>query len=60
MADAVGNKAAKDYHFDVPAPDQGFFARGLGHTDWGMKNRISHLFSLRPATPSCWPSTTAI
>ena len=45
MADAVGNKAAKDYHFDVPAPDQGFFARGLGHTDWGMKNRISHLFS---------------
>ena len=45
MADAVGNKAAKDYHFDVPAPDQSFFARGLGHTDWGMKNRISHLFS---------------
>ena len=45
MADAVGNKAAKDYHFDVPAPDQGFFARGLGHTDWGMKNRISRLFS---------------
>ena len=29
----------------TPTPDQGFFAKGLGHTDWGMKNRISRLFS---------------
>jgi len=34
MADAVGNKAAKDYHLDIPAPEQGFFAKGLGHTDF--------------------------
>ena len=45
MADAVGNKAAKDYHIGTPTPDHGFFAKGLGHTDWGMKNRISRLFS---------------
>ena len=45
MADNVGNKAAKDYHLDVPAPNQDFFAKGLGNTDWGMKNRISRLFS---------------
>ena len=45
MADNVGNKAAKDYHLDVPAPQQDFFAKGLGNTDWGMKNRISRLFS---------------
>lgn len=45
MADAIGNKAAKDYHLDVPAPDQGFFAKGLGNTDWGMKNRLSRLFN---------------
>ncbi|MDY3282733.1 3-hydroxy-5-phosphonooxypentane-2,4-dione thiolase [Dysosmobacter sp.] len=45
MADNVGNKAAKDYHLDVPAPRQDFFAKGLGNTDWGMKNRISRLFS---------------
>jgi putative autoinducer-2 (AI-2) aldolase len=44
MADAIGNKVAKDYHLDVPAPDQGFFAKGLGNTDWGMKNRLSRLF----------------
>ncbi len=44
MADAIGNKAAKDYHLDVAADNQGFFAKGLGNTDWGMKNRISRLF----------------
>ena len=45
MADAVGNKAAKDYHLDVKPADQGFFAKGLGNTDWGMKNRLSRMFS---------------
>lgn len=45
MADAIGNKAAKDYHLDVAAPTGGFFAKGLGNTDWGMKNRISRLFN---------------
>ena len=45
MADNIGNKAAKDYHQDIPAPNQDFFAKGLGNTDWGMKNRISRLFS---------------
>ena len=45
MADAIGNKAAKDYHLDIAAPDQGFFAKGLGNTDWGMKNRLSRIFS---------------
>lgn len=45
MADATGNKAAKDYHLDVPVADQGFFAKGLGNTDWGMKNRLSRMFS---------------
>ena len=45
MADAIGNKAAKDYHLDIPAPEQGFFAKGLGHGDWGAKNRLSRLFN---------------
>ena len=30
MPDAIGNKTAHDYHLDVPAPEQGFFAKGLG------------------------------
>ena len=33
MADATGNKAAKDYYLDVPVVDNGFFAKGLGNTD---------------------------
>lgn len=45
MADAVGNKAAHDYHLDTPPIDMGFFAKGLGNTDWGMKNRLSRIFS---------------
>lgn len=45
MADAIGNKAAKDYHLNIPAPEQGFFAKGLGHGDWGTKNRLSRLFN---------------
>ncbi|MEG1633073.1 MAG: 3-hydroxy-5-phosphonooxypentane-2,4-dione thiolase [Oscillospiraceae bacterium] len=45
MADAIGNKAAKDYHLETPVSTGGFFAKGLGNTDWGMKNRISRLFS---------------
>ena len=44
MADAVGNKAAKEYYLDVPVVDQGFFAKGLGNTDWGMKNRLARMF----------------
>ncbi len=45
MADAVGNKVAKDYHLDISVPQDGFFAKGLGNTDWGMKNRLSRLFN---------------
>ena len=44
MADAIGNKHAKNYYLDVPPFDTGFFAKGLGNTDWGMKNRLSRIF----------------
>ncbi len=45
MADAIGNKASKEYYLDVPVVDNGFFAKGLGNTDWGMKNRLARMFS---------------
>ena len=45
MADNIGNKAAKDYHLDIPPVQEGFFVKGASHCDWGMKNRISRLFS---------------
>lgn len=45
MADAQGNKAARDYGLGRPADRGGFFVKGLNNTDWGMKNRLSRLFS---------------
>jgi 3-hydroxy-5-phosphonooxypentane-2,4-dione thiolase len=34
----------KNYHEDVPAPDQAFFLKGSGAYDWGMKNRLARIF----------------
>ena len=44
MADAVGNKIAKDYHLDIPAADTGYYVKGHVNTDWGMKNRLARIF----------------
>lgn len=44
MADNIGNKAAKDYHLDIPAAQAGFFLKGAGHCDWGMKRRLARMF----------------
>ena len=45
MADNIGNKAAHDYHLDVPPVQEGFFVKGASHCDWGMKNRMARLFN---------------
>lgn len=45
MADNVGNQAAKNYHLDVPVKTEGFFAKGLSNSNWGMKNRLSRIFN---------------
>ena len=45
MADNIGNKAAHDYHLDVPQAQEGFYVKGAAHSDWGMQNRLSRLFN---------------
>ncbi|WP_317855897.1 3-hydroxy-5-phosphonooxypentane-2,4-dione thiolase [Chakrabartyella piscis] len=45
MADAEGNKIAKEYHLDTPVAANGFYVKGMNHTGWGMKNRFSKLFN---------------
>ena len=45
MADNIGNKASKDYHLDIPASTEGFFLKGLNNNDFGLKNRLSHIFN---------------
>lgn len=44
MADNIGNKAAHDYHLDVPAAQEGFYVKGNAHCSWGMKNRLARMF----------------
>ena len=45
MADAIGNKAAHDYHLDIPPVRDGFYVKGAAHCDWGMQNRMARLFN---------------
>ena len=44
MADNIGNKAAHDYHLDVPVAQEGFYVRGAAHCDYGMKSRLARMF----------------
>jgi putative autoinducer-2 (AI-2) aldolase len=47
MADAVGNSEAKDYGIGVPQKTDGFFLKGSGNLEWGMKDRLSRIFNPR-------------
>ena len=44
MADNIGNKAAHDYHLDVPVAQEGFYVKGAAHCDFGMKSRLARMF----------------
>ena len=45
MADTDATKEAKKFHQDIPMETPGFFLRGSGSLDWGMKNRLSRIFN---------------
>jgi len=45
MPEADHSKAEKNFHTDVPAPNDPFFLKGLNHADWGLKNRMSNIFN---------------
>ena len=45
MADMDGFKEAKDYGIGVSAPDYGFYIKGASNRDWGVKDRLSRIFS---------------
>ncbi len=48
MPEADTGKVEKDFCTDIPAECPGFFLKGSGSLDWGMKNRFSRIF--RPET----------
>lgn len=45
MADKDSNQDAADYGIGIPAGRSPFFLKGLEHVDWGMKDRLSRIFS---------------
>lgn len=45
MADASGNKIAKNYYTDVPVKNEGFYLKGLNGYDWGIKDRMTRMFN---------------
>jgi putative autoinducer-2 (AI-2) aldolase len=44
MADLDGIKDNKEFHTGVPQQTAGFFLKGSGHYDWGLKNRLARIF----------------
>jgi putative autoinducer-2 (AI-2) aldolase len=40
----IDSKADKDFREKTPPPDQSFFLKGSGAYDWGMSNRLAHVF----------------
>jgi putative autoinducer-2 (AI-2) aldolase len=46
MADA-DSQSSKNYHADVPAPNEPFFLKGSNNLDWGLKNRLANIFDPR-------------
>ena len=45
MAEAQGNKDAKDFGIGIPQDDQGYYLKGSANLDWGMKDRLSRIFN---------------
>ena len=47
MADIDGLKQDHDYHLDQPQRAEPFPLKGCHSLDWGIKNRLSHIFNPR-------------
>lgn len=45
MADTDALKEAKQFYEDIPMQTPGFFLKGAGSLDWGMKNRLARIFN---------------
>ena len=45
MPDIDELKDAKKYYTDIPQKTEGFFLKGSGSLEWGMKNRLSRIFN---------------
>jgi putative autoinducer-2 (AI-2) aldolase len=44
MVDIDNITDAKNFHLGIPQKNEAFFLKGSNSLDWGMKNRLSHIF----------------
>ena len=44
MPDVDSTKKEKNFYADIPMETPGFFLKGSGAYDWGMKNRLARIF----------------
>jgi putative autoinducer-2 (AI-2) aldolase len=47
MPEADVGRKEKNFHEDVPQETPGFFLKGAGNLDWGMKSRLSQIFNAK-------------
>jgi len=47
MAEQDFSKKEKNYYSDIPQKSEAFFLNGSNAYDWGMKNRLAHIFNPR-------------
>ncbi len=47
MAEQDFSKKEKNYYSDIPQKSEAFFLKGSNAYDWGMKNRLAHIFNPR-------------
>lgn len=45
MADTDAVREAKQFYEEIPTQTPGFFLKGAGSLDWGMKNRLARIFN---------------
>jgi putative autoinducer-2 (AI-2) aldolase len=45
MPEVDAGKQAKQFYADIPMVNPGFFLKGAGALDWGMKNRLARIFN---------------
>ena len=51
MPEADASKKEKQFYSDVPQETPGFFLKGAGAYDWGMKNRMARVSIRKAAVP---------
>lgn len=45
MPEATGNLESKEYGIGIPQKADGFFLKGCGNLEWGMKDRLARVFN---------------